>query len=35
MDDLVTWEGRNKITGLNDIVALERRYATDTSDGSE
>jgi len=35
MDDLVTWEGRNEITGLNDIVALERRYATDTSDGSE
>lgn len=32
MDDLVTWEGRNDITGLDDAVALERRYATDTSD---
>jgi len=29
MDRLVTWEGRNEITGLEDIVELERRYATD------
>lgn len=35
MDDLVTWEGRNEITGLDDAVALERRYATDRGDESE
>lgn len=29
MDDLVTWQGRNEITGLDDIVALEQRYATE------
>ena len=29
MDRLVTWEGRNEITGLDEIVDLERRYSTD------
>ena len=27
LDMLVTWQGRNEITGLDDIVELERRYA--------
>jgi len=29
MDELVSWEGRNEITGLNDIVDLEAEYSTD------
>jgi methylisocitrate lyase len=29
MDRLVTWEGRNEITGLDEVVELERRYATE------
>ncbi|NEU58676.1 oxaloacetate decarboxylase [Halorussus sp. MSC15.2] len=29
MDELVTWEGRNEITGLDRIRDLEDRYATD------
>jgi len=29
MDRLVTWEGRNEITGLDDVVELEERYATE------
>jgi methylisocitrate lyase len=29
MDDLVTWEGRNEITGLDRIRDLEDRYAVD------
>ncbi|MFC4451253.1 isocitrate lyase/PEP mutase family protein [Halorussus aquaticus] len=29
MDELVTWEGRNEITGLDRIRDLEARYATD------
>lgn len=29
MDELVTWEGRNEITGLDEMIRLERRYATD------
>lgn len=29
MDRLVTWEGRNEITGLDEIEAREERYATD------
>ena len=28
MDRLVTWQGRNDITGLDEVVELERRYAT-------
>lgn len=28
LDMLVTWQGRNEITGLDDIVELERRYAS-------
>ncbi len=27
MDELVTWEGRNEVTGLDEIMALEERYA--------
>ena len=27
MDRLVSWEGRNEITGLDEMIALERRYA--------
>lgn len=27
LDELVTWEGRNEITGLDEILELERRYA--------
>jgi methylisocitrate lyase len=29
MDQLVTWEGRNDLTGLDDIIELERRYSTE------
>ena len=29
MDRLVTWEGRNEITGLDEMVELERRYASE------
>ncbi|MEF8842197.1 MAG: isocitrate lyase/phosphoenolpyruvate mutase family protein [Haloarculaceae archaeon] len=29
MDRLVSWEGRNEITGLDEVVELERRYASD------
>jgi methylisocitrate lyase len=29
MDELVTWEGRNEITGLDRIRDLEAQYATD------
>lgn len=29
MNDLLTWEERNEITGLNHFLDLERRYATD------
>jgi hypothetical protein len=29
MDRLVTWEGRNEITGLDDVVELEERYASE------
>ena len=29
MDELVSWEGRNDITGLDEIVALERKYSTE------
>ena len=29
MDRLVSWEGRNGITGLDEMVELERRYATE------
>lgn len=29
MDELVTWQGRNDITGLSEIVELERRYSND------
>lgn len=29
MDRLVTWEGRNEITGLDEMVGLEERYATE------
>ncbi|MFB6310223.1 MAG: oxaloacetate decarboxylase [Salinirussus sp.] len=29
MDQLVTWEGRNELTGLAEMTALEERYATD------
>lgn len=29
LDELVTWEGRNEITGLDEITALEERYAVD------
>jgi methylisocitrate lyase len=29
MDELVTWEGRNEITGLDDVIELEREYAAD------
>ena len=28
MDKLTTWQGRNDITGLDEIVELERQYAT-------
>ncbi len=28
MDELVSWQGRNDITGLDDIVALEKSYAS-------
>ena len=28
MDRLVTWEGRNEITGLDEMVELEERYST-------
>ena len=30
MDQLVSWQGRNRITGLNQILRLEEKYATDT-----
>lgn len=29
MDRLVSWEGRNDVTGLDEIMALEQRYASD------
>lgn len=29
LDELVTWEGRNEITGLDEITELEERYAVD------
>lgn len=29
MDRLVTWEGRNEITGLDEMVELEERYSTE------
>jgi methylisocitrate lyase len=29
MDRLVTWEGRNEITDLDEMVELERRYASE------
>lgn len=29
MEKLVTWQGRNEITGLEEIVKLEQKYATD------
>lgn len=29
MEKLVTWQGRNEITGLEEIIELERKYATD------
>jgi len=29
MDRLVTWQGRNEITGLDDITELEQKYATE------
>lgn len=29
MDELVTWQGRNDITGLDEMVELERRYANE------
>ncbi len=29
MDELVSWQGRNEITGLEEIVELERKYSTD------
>lgn len=29
MDELVTWEGRNDITGLGEIVELEQKYSTE------
>lgn len=29
MDELVTWEGRNEVTGLAEIAELEERYAQD------
>lgn len=32
MDDLVSWEERNAITGLDAIREWERRYATDSTD---
>ena len=35
LDDLVTWEGRNEITGLDEITALEARYATDGERGPD
>lgn len=29
MDELVSWQGRNDITGLDEIVELEEKYSTD------
>jgi len=29
MDKLTTWQGRNEITGLEEIIELEERYAVD------
>lgn len=29
MDELVTWQGRNEVTGLDDIVEIERKYASE------
>lgn len=29
LDDIVSWEGRNEITGLEEFMELEREYATD------
>jgi methylisocitrate lyase len=29
MDELVTWEGRNEITGLEEMTELEQKYATE------
>jgi len=29
MDKLVSWQGRNDITGLEEMVELEQKYATD------
>lgn len=31
MDELVSWEGRNEITGLADIVELEGRYTSEAN----
>jgi methylisocitrate lyase len=30
MDKLVTWEGRNEVTGLDEIMQLEERYAEES-----
>jgi hypothetical protein len=29
MDRLVSWKGRNEVTGLDEIVTWEERYAVD------
>ncbi len=29
MDELVSWQGRNEITGLEEIVEMERKYESD------
>lgn len=29
MDKLVTWQERNELNGLDDVIALERKYASD------
>lgn len=29
MDELVTWQGRNDITGLEDVIDLEQKYTTE------
>jgi methylisocitrate lyase len=34
MDELVTWQGRNDITGLEDMIDLEQQYATDDEHSS-
>ena len=30
MDELLTWQGRNDVTGLEDVVELEERYSTES-----